>query len=53
MIYAALYVMLLMWANLLFGQVGGGFALETSTFFVYQQLDAISQGPKSPIYVHE
>jgi hypothetical protein len=32
MIYTALYVMLLMRANLLHGQVGGGWALEIRTF---------------------
>ncbi len=32
LIYTALYVMLLMRANQLLGQVGGGWALEISTF---------------------
>jgi hypothetical protein len=32
MIYAALYVTLLMWENLLLRQVGGGWALEILTF---------------------
>jgi hypothetical protein len=32
MIYTAPYVMLLMWANPLRGQVGGGWALEIETF---------------------
>ncbi len=37
LIVTALYVMLLMWANPLLGQVKGGWALEISTFLAISQ----------------
>ncbi len=44
----ALYVMLLMRANPLLGQVGGGLGPGNLNFFgTHMALDAISQGPKS------
>ncbi len=39
--------MFLMHADPLLGQVGGGWALEISTFLGLKRLDAISQGQKS------
>jgi hypothetical protein len=36
LIDTALYVMLLMWANPLLGQMGGGWALEISTYLSFK-----------------
>ena len=50
MIYTDPYVMLLMWANPLRGQVGGGWALEIETFWaLWNGIEAIGEchlGPK-------